>query len=130
MNERNNFEYAAAHKLRFPYKGMITTEDLFDLPVTSLDKVYKTLARESKTNEEESLLTDKQEKDIDLAVKIDIVKYIVAQKLAAIEKAKKAAETKMQAEKIRAILAEKQDAALKDMSLDELQKMLDELDGN
>lgn len=49
------------------------------------------------------------------------------EKLAAIERAKKAAATKLQAEKIRAILAKKQDAALEEMSPEELQKMLEDL---
>ena len=127
MTEEKIFEYAAKHKLRFPYRGSITTEDLYDLSPADLDRIYKTLAREAKKNEEESLLADKKDEDVDLNVRIDIIKHIVTEKLAAIERAKKAAATKMQAEKIRAIIAEKQDAALKEMSPEELNKMLEEL---
>lgn len=127
MTEEKIFEYAAKHKLRFPYRGSITTEDLYDLSPADLDRIYKTLAREAKKNEEESLLADKKDEDVDLNVKIGIIKHIVTEKLAAIERAKKAAATKMQAEKIRAIIAEKQDAALKEMSPEELNKMLEEL---
>lgn len=127
MTEEKIFEYAAKHKLRFPYRGSITTEDLYDLSPADLDRIYKTLAREAKKNEEESLLADKSANDVQLGVKIDIIKYIVAEKLAATERMKKAAATKMQAEKIRAIIAEKQDAALKEMSPEELNKMLEEL---
>lgn len=127
MTEEKIFEYAAKHKLRFPYRGSITTEDLYDLSPADLDRIYKTLAREAKKNEEESLLADKKDEDVDLNAKIDIIKHIVTEKLAAIERAKKAAATKMQAEKIRAIIAEKQDAALKEMSPEELNKMLEEL---
>lgn len=127
MTEEKIFEYAAKHKLRFPYRGSITTEDLYDLSPADLDRIYKTLAREAKKNEEESLLADKKDEDVDLNVKIDIIKHIVTEKLAAIERSKKAAATKMQAEKIRAIIAEKQDAALKEMSPEELNKMLEEL---
>ena len=127
MTEEKIFEYAAKHKLRFPYRGSITTEDLYDLSPADLDRIYKTLAREAKKNEEESLLADKKDEDVDLNVKIDIIKHIVTEKLAAIERAKKAAATKMQAEKIRAIIAEKQDAALKELSPEELNKMLEEL---
>jgi len=127
MDERNIFEYAAKNKLRFPFRGSITTEDLYDLSPANLDSIYKTLSREAKKNEEESLLADKTADDVQLGVKIEIVKHIVAEKLAAIDRAKKAAATKLQAEKIRAIIAKKQDAALEEMSPDELQKMLDEL---
>lgn len=127
MSEINIFEYAAKNKLRFPFRGSITTEDLYDLSPANLDSIYKTLSREAKKNEEESLLADKTADDVQLGVKIEIVKHIVAEKLAAIDRAKKAAATKLQAEKIRAIIAKKQDAALEEMSPDELQKMLDEL---
>lgn len=128
MTEMNIFEYAARNKLRFPYKGSITAEDLFDLSPEALDGIYKTLSRQVKVNQEESLLADKNEEDEQLSVKIEIIKFIVADKLAAIEKAKKTAATKMKAEKIRSILAKKQDAALEEMSAEELQKMLEELD--
>lgn len=127
MAERNIFEYAAKNKLRFPFRGSITTEDLYDLSPANLDSIYKTLSREAKKNEEESLLADKTADDVQLGVKIEIVKHIVAEKLAAIDRAKKAAATKLQAEKIRAILAKKQDAALEEMSPEELQKMLEDL---
>ena len=127
MAEINIFEYAAKNKLRFPFRGSIGIEDLYDLSPANLDSIYKTLSREAKKNEEESLLADKSADDVQLSVKIDIVKYIVAEKLAAIERAKKAAATKLQAEKIRAILAKKQDAALEEMSPEELQKMLEDL---
>lgn len=115
MAEMNIFEYAAKNKLRFPFKGSITTEDLFDLSPADLDSIFKTLSREAKKNEEESLLADKKAEDKALDVKIEIVRYIVAEKLAAIEKAKKAAVNKAKAERIRSILAEKQDAALKEI---------------
>lgn len=128
MTEMNIFEYAARNKLRFPYKGSITAEDLFDLSPEALDGIYKTLSRQVKVNQEESLLADKNEEDEQLSVKIEIIKFIVADKLAAIEKAKKTAATKMKAEKIRSILAKKQDVALEEMSAEELQKMLEELD--
>jgi hypothetical protein len=127
MSEINIFEYAAKNKLRFPFRGNITTEDLYDLSPANLDSIYKTLSREAKKNEEESLLADKSANDVQLGVKIDIIKYIVAEKLAATERMKKAAATKLQADKIRAVLAKKQDAALENMSQEELQKMLEDL---
>ena len=127
MSEINIFEYAAKNKLRFPFRGSITTEDLYDLSPANLDSIYKTLSREAKKNEEESLFADKSANDVQLGVKIDIIKYIVAEKLAATERMKKAAATKLQADKIRAVLAKKQDAALENMSQEELQKMLEDL---
>ena len=123
----NIFEYAVENKLRFPYKGNISTEDLYSLSVSDLDTIYKTLKREAKRNGEESLLATKSNDDVALDTKIEIVKYIVEKKLAQVEARKTAAANKAKKEKILSILEEKQDAALKNMSEEDLRKMLDTL---
>lgn len=130
MKEINIFEYAAKNKLRFPFRGSIAAEDLYDLTPQSLDSIYKLLMREVKASNEESLLTDLSVEDVQLQVKIDIVKHVVAEKLADIEKAKNAAAAKMQADKIRSIIAKKQDAALENLSTDELKKMLEGIENH
>lgn len=124
----NIFEFAARNKLRFPYKGLITVEDLFDLSLTNLDSIYKELNKQSKQSEEESLLNIKTQEDELLNVQIEIVKYIVSVKLAEKEAREKASAKKAQKQKIMSIIAAKQDEALQNSSIDELQKMLDELD--
>lgn len=123
----NIFEYAVENKLRFPYKGLISAEDLYALSVSDLDTIYKTLKREAKRNGEESLLVTKSNDDVALDTKIEIVKYIVEKKLAQVEARKTAAANKAKKEKILSILEEKQDAALKNMSEEDLRKMLDTL---
>lgn len=50
------FEIAIRNKYRFPFKGWISTEDLWDLSVQNLDSIFKTLNKEFKTTGEESLL--------------------------------------------------------------------------
>ena len=126
--EKNIFEYAAKNKLRFPYRGNISTEDLYDLPVEELDKIYKSLNSQIKQAKEESLLQKKTKDDEILEVKIEIVKSVVSDKLAAVEARQKAKERRDQKQKILAIMADKQDAELKGKSLEELQKMLDEME--
>ena len=123
----NIFEYAVENKLRFPYKGNISTEDLYSLSVSDLDTIYKTLKREAKRNGEESLLATKSNDDVALDTKIEIVKYIVEKKLAQVEARKTAAANKAKKDKILSILEEKQDAALKNMSEEDLRKMLETL---
>ena len=122
----NIFEYAVENKLRFPYKGNISTEDFYDLTVEELDTIFKTLNREVKKSNEESLLEKKSDTNIRLNVKIEIIKEIVAKKLAEIEASKTAVIKKQKNEKIMELIAQKQDENLKNLSIDELQKMLEE----
>lgn len=120
------FKVAAKKKYRFNYKGSITVEDLWDLSVEELDSIYKRLKAQQRNNSEESLLQSISKEDKELTNKIDIIKTIVADKLIAKERALKVAEKKAQNQRILEIMADKQDAALKEKSLEELQAMLAE----
>lgn len=128
MNNEEMFIKASRKKMRFPYKGQATVEDLWDLPVTELDKIYKLLNAEAKRAKEESLLESKSEEDEKLAVRIGIIKYIVEVKLEEKKAAELAKERKEQKQKIMQILASKQDEALKEKSVEELEKMLEEFE--
>lgn len=128
MTVENIFEYVVRNKVRFPFKGMISVEDLWDLSLSNLDSIYKTLNKQVKQSEEESLLSTKASVDTELEVQIAIVKHIVSVKLAEKEAAKKASVRKAQKQKLMSIIAAKQDEALQNSSIDDLQKMLDELD--
>lgn len=122
------FEIATREKYRFPYKGQIGVEDLWDLSVSELDKIYKALNREAKQINEESLLAAKSKEDKVLDNKINIIRHIVSVKLDEIANAKAAHERTEQKQKIMAILANKQDEELRGKSADELKAMLAELD--
>lgn len=125
MTYENLFEGAARAKYRFPFRGVITTEDLWDLSLQDLDRVFKTLNAEAKQTQEESLLKVKDEHSEILERKIEIVKHIVAVKQAEAEAVKEAANRKAQKQRIMEIIAKKEDDALANMSLDELKKMVD-----
>ena len=127
MNKENMFEAAVRNKIRFPYKGLISVEDLWDLSLTGLDYVFKTLNSQVKQAKEESLLSIKSKSDEKLELQIEIVKYIVSVKLADQDAREKAAAKKELKQKILQIKADRQDKALTEASDDELQKMLDEL---
>ena len=125
---KNMFEVATRTKMRFPFKGMISVEDLWDLSVQNLDKVFKTLNSQRKEAQEESLLNVKSSEDEVLDTQIAIVKYIVGVKLEEQAARVKAAENKEKKQKIMALMAKKDDEAMENMSKEELQKLLDELE--
>lgn len=124
----NIFEYAVRNKIRFPFKGMISVEDMWDLSLSNLDSIYKTLNKQVKQSEEESLLSTKTAVDTELEVQIAIVKHIVSVKLAEKEAAERASAKKAQKQKIMSIIATKENEALHNSSIDDLKKMLSELD--
>ena len=121
------FEIATRTKMRFPFKGMVSVEDLWDLSVRDLDSIFKTLNAQVKKSQEESLLATKSKEDETLSVQIEIVKHIVKTKLDEAETAKQSRELKEKKQKLMEMIAEKKDEALRSASVEELQAMLDNL---
>ena len=127
MTTTNIFEYAARNKVRFPFRGMISVEDLYNLSLTDLDSVYKTLNKRMKQSEEESLLNVKANTDTELETQIAIVKHVVSVKLEEQKAREEAAAKKARRQRIMSIITTKEDEALQNSSVDDLKKMLDEL---
>lgn len=127
-NEINVFEIATRNKYRFPYRGQISVEDMWDLSVTELDKIFKTLNKQAKTAQEESLLETKTKEDEAIENQIAIVRHIVSVKQKEANDKLKEKERKAQKQRIMEIMADKEDEALKSKSTEELRKMLEELD--
>ena len=129
MEMTNNlFEMATRKKFRFPFKGTISVEDLWDLSVQNLDTVFKALNAEVKQAKEESLLAVKSDKDIILDAKIAIVKHIVNVKQNEAVQRQNEAAMREQKRKLQELIATKQDAELQGKSIEELQAMLSALD--
>lgn len=132
INTNNTlFEMASQFKFRYPYKGLITTEDLWDLKPTELDVVYKNLNKELKTFDGDSLIATKSADDgvkaNELKNKIEVVKYIFNHKQQEAELYRMAAENAQKRQKLLEALARKQDDALQNMSEEDLKKALSEL---
>ncbi len=129
MEVKDIFEYVVRNKVRFPYKGNITAEDLWDLPVTGLDNIFKTLNSQAKQSKEESLLDVKSNEDEILDIQIAVVKHIVGVKLEEKAAKERKAENRAKKQKIMEIMAARNDKMLENASDEDLQKMLAELDG-
>lgn len=121
------FELATKNKFRFPYKGQISVEDLWDLKVEELDVIFKTLNAQAKLAKEESLLSVKTTEEKTLEAKINIIKHIVNVKQEEAALAKQRVENKQKREQILSLIADKQNEAMKGMSIEQLQAMADAL---
>lgn len=127
MTNNELFINATRNNYQFPFRGMINVIDLWDLSLTNLDSVFKTLNAEVKESEEESLLNTKSKEDEEISNKIEIVKYIVGVKLDEKKKREDAKKNAEMRQRLLEIKAKRQDAALENMSDEDLDKALAEL---
>lgn len=127
MTNNELFINATRNNYQFPFRGMINVIDLWDLSLTNLDSVFKTLNAEVKKSEEESLLNTKSKEDEEISNKIEIVKYIVGVKLDEKKKREDAKKNAEMRQRLLEIKAKRQDAALENMSDEDLEKALAEL---
>lgn len=121
------FEKASRFKLRFDYRGVCTTEDLWDIPLMGLDGIFKELNAQLKAKKEESLLNLKTEADEILDLQVAIVRRVVEVRLAERTAAKNAKDKAERKQKLLSVIAEKQDAELLNMSVEDLNKLVEEL---
>jgi hypothetical protein len=121
------FELASRSKLRFSYRGLISTEDLWDLKPEDLDEIYRSTKAELKEMSEDSLLEKKQTGAEVLELQVSIVKHVFEVKVAEAEARKDARERKAKKERILEIIAKKQDEDLESKSLDELKALAESM---
>ena len=124
----NIFEIATRNQFRFAFKGMINSEDLWQLSPKDLDIIFKSLNSELKKVKEESLLETKSMEDQILDIKIQIVKHIFNIKQEEEKLRVEAKQNKEKKQKLMEILASKQDQDLLNKSSEDIQKMIDELE--
>ncbi len=119
------FKLAAKEKYRFPFRGNISVEDLFDLTTSQLDVVYKELKSQVKESSD-SLLKEVSTEDKELKNKIEIVKTIFEDKMTEAVQKEQALAEKQRKERIKELIAQKKDQDLVDKSIEELEAMLGE----
>jgi hypothetical protein len=122
------YEVAARNKFRFSStKGLITTEDLFDLPLESktaydLNTVAQTINKSLKEIGEENFVSSKTNpKATELQQKLDLVKLVIAGKLAEQEIARQKAANRAERERLQDLLEQKQTQNALAMTAEEIQ---------
>lgn len=124
----NIFEIASKKKLRFKFRGLVSTEDLWDLSLKDLNIIFKELNSQIKETKEESLLNTKSDLETELDIKIQIIKHIFETKLKEQERRKKSVENKAKKQRILEIIQKKKEEDLESKDINELQEMLDDLE--
>lgn len=126
----NVFEQASRLKLRFNVKGtesiringMFSTEQLWDIPLVLLDNVYQSIQLQYSNSS--SLLGENNMPEDD-KVRCLVLKHIVETRIAEEDEAQRQLEKREERQKILRILEEKQDEALSNKSIEELEAMLE-----
>jgi hypothetical protein len=126
MNSNELYKRAAINKLRFTFRGSISTEDLFSLDLKNLNKIAQSVHAELSKEENVSFLEEETNPaDTTNRLRLEILKDVIKTKEANAKKATQAAATRSHNEKIRSLIAEKKDEELKNLSLEELEKKLE-----
>lgn len=126
MTDKNLFKLAARRKTRFnSAKGLITAEQLYDLKLTDLDVVARHISAELKSITEDSFIqTTPDPRRGQLQDALDLVIEVIADKQADAADSKKRIERAALRDTLKSALARKQDEALSETSIADLQKQL------
>lgn len=129
------FAFATRSKIRFTStKGELSVEQLWDVPLRSrdgfdLDSIAKAANSKLKDATEESFVNTGKTVAHELAeVRLEVIKHVIATKLAEENAAKKRATAKAEKERLLQVLAEKQQGALSTLTEQELQKRIADLE--
>ncbi len=127
------FEQAVRQKLRFDTsRGMLSVEDLWDLPLTSqrgdnLNDIAKALNREMKAEADEDFVNPVSAPNDRLKLAFDIVKHIIDVRLTENLAVRSESERREKKARLLELIAQKQDESLAAKSVEELTAMVESL---
>lgn len=125
------FEQAARSKLRFETsKGYLSSEEVWDLSLPSLDMLARTVNKRLREAEEESFIpsTLQPKTPSHDALRLDLLKHVIGVKVVERDLAKKRADDRAKLARLKDLLAAKEDETFKAMSQDEIVKQIGELE--
>lgn len=124
-----NFEQASRLKLRFATtKGLLSTEDLWELSLTSLDSIAKTVNKKIKEDSEESFITTRSKADKELVLSLDILKRVIEVKIQEAEDKKNKTEKAAQLSLLKELKANKQLQELQSLTSQEIEDRINALE--
>jgi hypothetical protein len=121
----SNYKLASQLKLRFQTnRGLLTTEQLWDLSLTELDTLTVDLEKATKEGASKSFLVEKTEDDKIAKLLFDIAYDVLTTRIEEQKALQEAKSNKKHNERILSLIANKQDSELAEKSVDELKKLL------
>lgn len=130
----NVFAEATRRKLKFDSpRGLINVEDLWDLPLLgrdemNLNSIAKGIHKQIKETEGENFVEETTSTiDKVLETKLEVVKFIIEVKKKERDERKAAEENRAKKQRLLEILSEKKDEDLRNKSVDEIEKMINDL---
>ena len=129
MSEVNVFEQASKIGLRYATnRGTLSTDDLWNLKLPALDVIAMSYKKEiDDASDSESFITKKPTVSKVTVLALEICKRIIEVKIEEKDVAEKTVANKQMKDRITQIIAEKQNGALQEKSLEELQEMANKL---
>lgn len=126
--ETNLFVIASRKKYRFKSgRGQLTTEALWELDLEDLNTIAITLDDESEKEGKKSFIKKRNVKSKELSNKLDIVKYIIEVKMNESEVRKTRAVNNQQKQLLESLLEKKKMEELENLSPDQIEEKLKEL---
>lgn len=121
----DNFKQASRLKLKIQTpKGLLTVEQLWDLNITELDQVAVAMEEAVTKSGTKSFIVKQTDKDKTAQLRFEIALDILRTKVEEADAHRIARENKEHNEKILAIIKDKKDSSLKDLSIEALEKQL------
>lgn len=123
----NIYKQALRQNIRFEFKGLRSTEELWDLSVEQLDSLFQVLNAQRKTKSEESLLSTQNAETTELDLKLEIIRDVVATLLQEKAEREEAANKTVRKQRILETIARKKDDELGNLSIGELEELAKQL---
>lgn len=120
------YKQASKIQLRFGTpKGPLSTEQLWNLSISDLSMSIKAVKKVLKKDNDDDLsfLEDSKIVDVENQLRFDILKDVYLTKKKEQEEIRTAADVKAHNQKIDSLIAEKQEGKMKEMSIEDLEKL-------
>lgn len=124
----DNFIEATKKKIRFSTtKGSLSVEDLWDLNLESLDKIAVAVDEDIQKEGRKSFIGKTSRTSSQKILSLEILKYIIEEKIKEEEKKKDRLQKAAQKEFLSELLNKKKLESLESLSIEEIQKQLSDL---